>query len=242
MSPISKLIETLIQKAKRDPNYFVDPGLDFRSVITVLWTRGLALLRGLFWKLFFKHGHSPVFIGKGVIILSPHMLSVGRSFTLGDFSTIDALSQEGIILGDNVTLDRYTMLRISGTLRKLGKGIRIGNSTGVGAYSYIGAGGGVVIGNFVSIGQRVNFHAENHEFQDRSRLIAEQGVTYKGICVEDDCWIGSGSIILDGVTIGQGAVVAAGSVVTKNVDAYSIVAGVPARVIGQRGIYNENRV
>lgn len=147
---------------------------------------------------------------------------------------MDALSQEGIILGDNVTLDRYTMLRISGTLRKLGNGIRIGNNTGVGAYSYIGAGGGVVIGNFVNIGQRVNFHAENHEFQNAHLLIAEQGVTANGISVEDDCWIGSGSIILDGVTIGKGAVVAAGSVVTHDVPQYAIVAGIPAKVINFR--------
>ena len=235
MSMTSKLIQTLVQKAKKDPSYFVDPSLDFRSAVAVLWPRGLALLRGLFWKLFFKKGSGMAFIGKGVTILSSHLVSVGRSFTLGDFATIDALSQEGVTLGNNVTLERYTMLRISGTLRKLGKGIQIGNNTGVGAYSYIGAGGGVVIGNFVSIGQRVNFHAENHEFRDAEKLIVEQGVTSKGICVEDDCWIGSGSIILDGVTIGRGAVIAAGSVVTKSVAAYSIVAGVPARVIGQRG-------
>ena len=137
-----------------------------------------------------------------------------------------------------MTLERYTMLRISGTLRKLGKGIRIGNNTGVGAYSYIGAGGGVEIGSHVSIGQRVNFHAENHEFRDAGKLIAEQGVTSKGICVEDDCWIGSGSIILDGVTIGRGSVVAAGAVVTKTVEPYSIVAGVPARVVGMREGHN----
>ncbi|WP_433956069.1 acyltransferase [Janibacter indicus] len=54
------------------------------------------------------------------------------------------------------------------------------------------------------------------------------------IHVEDDVWVGAGAIVLKGVTIGTGAVVAAGSVVTKSVDEYAIVAGVPARVIGSR--------
>ena len=55
-----------------------------------------------------------------------------------------------------------------------------------------------------------------------------------GIVVEDDCWIGSGAIILDGVTIGRGSVVAAGAVVNKDVPAYAIVGGVPAKVLRSR--------
>ena len=56
----------------------------------------------------------------------------------------------------------------------------------------------------------------------------------KGVIIEDDCWIAANSIILAGVTIGQGSVVAAGSVVTENVTAYSVVAGVPAKFIKSR--------
>ena len=52
--------------------------------------------------------------------------------------------------------------------------------------------------------------------------------------MHDDCWIGAGSTILDGVTVGQGSVIAAGSVVTRDVEAYSVVAGVPARLIRSR--------
>jgi acetyltransferase-like isoleucine patch superfamily enzyme len=62
----------------------------------------------------------------------------------------------------------------------------------------------------------------------------EQGVTQKGIVIEDDCWIAANSIILDGVTIGRGSVVAAGAVVSKSVPPYSVVAGVPARIIKSR--------
>jgi acetyltransferase-like isoleucine patch superfamily enzyme len=80
----------------------------------------------------------------------------------------------------------------------------------------------------------VNIHSENHNFSDATRLIKDQGVRYEGVLVEDDVWIGSKATILDGVTLGQGAVIGAGAVVTRSVPAYAIAAGVPARVIGQR--------
>ena len=62
----------------------------------------------------------------------------------------------------------------------------------------------------------------------------EQGVTRQFVVIEDDCWIASHSVILAGVTVGRGSIVAAGSVVTTDVPPYSIVAGVPARVIRPR--------
>jgi acetyltransferase-like isoleucine patch superfamily enzyme len=59
----------------------------------------------------------------------------------------------------------------------------------------------------------------------------DQGITAQGIVIEDNCWIGAGAIVLDGVTIGRGACVGAGSVVTKSVPPHSLAVGSPARVI-----------
>ena len=61
-----------------------------------------------------------------------------------------------------------------------------------------------------------------------------QGIVSSPVLVEDDVWIGHGAIILKGVSIGTGAIISAGSVVTKTVPAYSIVGGVPAQIIGRR--------
>ena len=80
----------------------------------------------------------------------------------------------------------------------------------------------------------VKMFAENHEFDRVDVPIKAQGVERQPIVVEDDCWIASGVTILAGVTVGRGAVIAAGTVVSKDVEPYSIVAGVPAKVIGQR--------
>lgn len=85
----------------------------------------------------------------------------------------------------------------------------------------------------VLFGPRVTLIASNHGLQ-RSGLIRENPWEDADITVERDVWLGAGSTILAGITVGEGAVVAAGAVVTKNVAPYSIVGGVPAKVIGQR--------
>jgi acetyltransferase-like isoleucine patch superfamily enzyme len=74
----------------------------------------------------------------------------------------------------------------------------------------------------------------NHRFDDLSRPIAKQGLVRKSVVIEDDVWIGGRVNILAGVTVGRGSVVAAGAVVTHDVPPYSVVAGVPAKVIKTR--------
>jgi acetyltransferase-like isoleucine patch superfamily enzyme len=73
--------------------------------------------------------------------------------------------------------------------------------------------------------------AVNHVFNDTQRPFIQQGITAEGIVIEDDVWLGSGAIVMDGVRIGKGSVIAAGAVVTSDVPAHVVAAGVPARVI-----------
>jgi acetyltransferase-like isoleucine patch superfamily enzyme len=127
------------------------------------------------------------------------------------------------------------MIRPSGYYgREMGEGFTIGDHSNIGPYCYVGCAGYIQIGKNVLMGPRVSLFAENHIFSDPERLIREQGVNRQGIIIEDDCWLGSGCIILDGVTIGHGSVVAAGSVVTESIPPLSVVAGVPAKVIKTR--------
>jgi acetyltransferase-like isoleucine patch superfamily enzyme len=89
----------------------------------------------------------------------------------------------------------------------------------------------VKIGNNVNLAQGITVTALNHNFTDSAKRIDEQGVSTNPVTVGDDIWIGANAVILPGVNIGNHSVVAAGAVVTKDVPAHSLVAGVPAKVI-----------
>jgi acetyltransferase-like isoleucine patch superfamily enzyme len=112
-------------------------------------------------------------------------------------------------------------------------GIWIGEHSLIGEYNVIRGQGGVTIGNRVYTSPMVQLVAVNHVFDDPSRPFIEQGITARGITIEDDVWIGSGAIVTDGTTVGKGAVVAAGSVVTRDVPPHTVVGGSPARVLRQ---------
>jgi acetyltransferase-like isoleucine patch superfamily enzyme len=94
----------------------------------------------------------------------------------------------------------------------------------------------VNIGSEVLIGPYVVINSGNHRYADASHSIRDQGHNVSSIVIGDDVWIGAHVTILAGVTIGTGAVVAAGAVVTNDVEAFSLVAGVPARRIGGREV------
>ena len=113
--------------------------------------------------------------------------------------------------------------------------IEVGPDTFIGPGTMISAGNREVrIGGHVLIAAHCSIIGENHVFKDLDTLISDQGVNSHGITIEDNVWIGTRVCILDGVTVGTGSVVAAGAVVTKNVLPFSVVGGVPARLIKMR--------
>jgi acetyltransferase-like isoleucine patch superfamily enzyme len=99
---------------------------------------------------------------------------------------------------------------------------------------FVQGSGGVQIGNDVIVGPNVSIFSENHQFARRDVPINRQGTRCAPVSIGDDVWIGAGATILPGVTIGNGCVVAAGSVVTRSFEEFSVVGGVPARVISSR--------
>jgi acetyltransferase-like isoleucine patch superfamily enzyme len=192
-------------------------------------------MRGLWWRIWFKHTSGSIFIGKQVTIRNPQYISAGRILIAEDYCEIQGLSEKGITFGDYVTLGGFSMIRPSGYYgREIGEGLKVGNYSNIGAYCYIGCPGHVEIGENVLMGHRVSLIAENHNFDRLDVPIRQQGVIRQSIVIEDDCWLGSHSVILAGVRVGKGSIIAAGAVVTKNVPPYSIVGGVPARVIKKR--------
>lgn len=112
--------------------------------------------------------------------------------------------------------------------------MKIGNNVGLGTHGFWGCAGGIEIGDNTIFGNFVSLHSENHNFTRRDIPIRLQGVNRKGIKIGKDCWIGAKATILDGTDLGDGCIVAAGAVVRGTIPPYSIIGGVPAKIIKSR--------
>lgn len=159
---------------------------------------------------------------------------MGKNLNIDRDCYIDALSINGIQLGDNVSVGKNTTIECSGTLKDLGKGLNVGDNVGLGTHGFFGCAGGIEIGDNTIFGNYVSMHSENHNFLDHSQPIRLQGVNRKGIKIGNDCWIGAKVTILDGTIIGNGCIVAAGAVVCGHFPENVIIGGVPAKIIKQR--------
>lgn len=165
---------------------------------------------------YFEGCLSNIVIGKRVVIKSGARL-------------ICTNADSTIVIGDGSILH-------PGAILDTGPGgrIELGRSNSVNPYCVLYGHGGLKTGDYVRIAAHTVVIPANHIFDDPTMPIAKQGLTRKGIQMGSDIWIGTGSRILDGVTVHDGAIIAAGSVVNKTVDRGAIVGGVPARVIKYR--------
>ena len=149
-----------------------------------------------------------------------------------DYNTYIHACPNGVTIGDDTLVMHGSVLHVYNFRGMKQSGIRIGKNSLIGEYNVIRGQGGITIGDRVYTSPFVQIVSVNHVFDDPTVPFIEQGITAEGIVIEDDVWIGSGAVITDGVCIGKGAVVAGGAVVTKDVPAGVIVAGVPAVKIG----------
>lgn len=231
---MKRLVEKTITKIKGEP-YQLDPAMTSSDLLVILKNKGFQALRGSWKGLFFGRAHGIVFVGKRVTIRHARHFRAERGLTIGDGVYINALSKDGITLGDNVTIGAGSVIECTGVIRELGEGICIGSHVGFAQNAFIAVRGPVEIGDDCIFGPNVAIHSENHVFADPDTPIRLQGATREGVKIGRDCWVGEGAVILDGVTVGDGCVIAAGAVVTSDIPNFSIVGGVPARVLKRRG-------
>lgn len=144
---------------------------------------------------------------------------------------IHATPPQGVEIGENSIVMHGAILHVYNFRNLPNAGIVIGKDCLIGEYSIIRGQGGVRIGNRVYTSPMTQLIAVNHVFDDPMKPFVTQGITAKGIVIEDDVWLGANSVITDGVCVGRGAVVAAGAVVVNDVAPHTVVGGVPARII-----------
>jgi galactoside O-acetyltransferase len=153
--------------------------------------------------------------------------SCGRKVIFGENLTIRNFTS--IIIGDNTSIMSNSYLYADKGTLIIGKNCSFNNSVFFGASS-----GKVLIGDNVLIGPFTVLRASNHNSKNIDIPIIEQGHHSGTITIGNDCWIGANVVITSNVSIGEHSIVAAGAVVTKDVEPYSIVAGVPAKCIKKR--------
>jgi acetyltransferase-like isoleucine patch superfamily enzyme len=155
------------------------------------------------------------------------LAAVGENVVIEDGVRI--LEPGHVSIGSNVYIGHYAVLRGYPTNEMI-----IGDDNWIGQFCYLNSAGGLRIGSRVGIGPGVKIMSSRHGEEGRTVPVLMCDLEFVRVTVEDDCDIGMGAIILPGITIGRGSIVGAGAVVTKDVDPFAIVAGVPARKIGER--------
>lgn len=160
-------------------------------------------------------------------LVNPFKRKMGRGSRIRCNVRVDVFPYNDFYMGERSIVEDFTVIN-----NGVGE-VLIGDNTIIGIGNVII--GPVEIGNNVMLAQHIVVSALNHNYRNVDISPKEQGVDCKRVIIADNVWIGANSVITAGVNIGKHAVIGAGSVVTKNVPAYSVVAGNPATVIK---IYN----
>ncbi len=175
----------------------------------------LAFLKSLWYRTWVKEcGNS--YFGRKLNIIGGSMIKIGESSCIGDHTTLSYWDR-----GQDHNVN-------SG-------GIHIHDNCSIGAYNHITCINNIEIGNYCLTGKFVTITDNDHGYTDIKSLHQppnQREIVSKGpVIIGDNVWIGDKATILSGVTIGEGAVIAANSVVTKNVAPYTIVGGIPAKIL-----------
>lgn len=223
------MIKNIIQKLlnRSGKNYTIDPRIPNGLFYHTLKVRGFMLVRGI---LFLR---KKVFLGRNCTILNKKNIDFGTNVTIEQHTRIDGYAYEKIILSNNVRIGAYSYITCTSHMSKYGKGLKMGENSAIGDFAHFGASGGIEIGDNVIMGSYISFHSENHKFNDKEKLIREQGVTSKGIKLGNNIWVGAKVTFLDGCSVGDNSVVAAGAVVNGFFPENSIIGGIPAKVLKQ---------
>jgi acetyltransferase-like isoleucine patch superfamily enzyme len=188
-------------------------------------------LRQLFYRSLFEKMGKGTVISPYVTLRCPGQIALGNNVFIESNAVLDAKGRSSHIdLGNSVLVGKNTIFSCASAK------ILVGEDVSVGPHCNIRAGTGpVTIGSHVTIGSNTVIISGNPSYKRLDIPMKMQVGTTKGIFIGDDIWIGVSVSIIDGVKVGNGCVIGAGSVVINDVPEYAVVAGVPAKVIGNRG-------
>ena len=209
--------------------------LKYEFVIMLCNGRSGALgyvLRKLFYPLIFGNIGRNVTFGRNLTIRHPHKIKIGDNCIIDENCVLDAKGDDvrGIEMGNDCVLSRNNILSCKGGYIKLGDGTNIAQNSLVHSEVAVELGQNTLVASYVYF-----VGGGNHDFSRTDITVIQQpSLSRGGIFIEDNCWFGAGVIVLDGSHIGRDCVVAAGAVINSDMPAFSVVVGMPARVLRNR--------
>lgn len=191
-----------------------------RSLVELRTAPGVELLGGA-W---LTEPAAVAVAGEGRIVIGDGLFAPGRI-------ELQARDRGRVVIGAGTSIEVGARLAAACDAE-----LTVGDHVAIGPYNFLSAfGGSLRIGDWTMMGPFVSFHTVDHGTDPEAGPMRLQPGVPGDIVVGDDVWLGAGAVVLKGVTIGDGAVVAAGAVVTTDVEANTIVGGVPARLLKHRG-------
>jgi acetyltransferase-like isoleucine patch superfamily enzyme len=189
------------------------------------------LLRKFYLKRLLGSCGGGLIVGRGVTIRHPAKIHLGENVAVDDYAVLDAKgdSNRGITLGNNVLVGRNTVLSCKDGDIEIGDNSNIAQSCFIQSASKVSVGEKVLFGAYCYL-----IGGGDHKSDSIEIPIMDQGQTMKGINVSNNSWLGASVQVLDGTNIGRDSIVGSGSVVTRDVDDYTVVAGIPAKKIKDR--------
>lgn len=190
------------------------------------------ILRNRFYRVLLKKVGKNVNFGRNITIRHPHKIEIGNNVIIDDNCLIDAKGDDnfGIVIGDNVTIGRNCSLNCKNGNIIVESHVNITTNVNL----VVASGGTIQIGNNIDIGSFTHFSAGTYDISRSDMLPSAQGKVSKGIVIEDLVWIGAGVVVLDGVRIGESAIIGAGAVVNNDIPPKCVALGVPAKIVKER--------
>ena len=190
-------------------------------------------LRRIFYPFLLGSVGKGVVFGQGITLRHPHKIRIGDNTVIDDHAVLDAKGEDnqGILIGQNVYIGRNTILSC-----KEGS-IVLGDYCNLSANCSLLSETEIHLGKYCFLAGRCYLVAGgNHSFEDVTiPIMFQHSFSKGGIKIAEDVWLAAGAIVLDGISIGRGSVVGAGSVVTRSLPELSVAVGAPARVQKTRG-------
>ena len=186
------------------------------------------LLRKITAARLFQQCGSRIILGRGLILRKPRYITIGSNTAIDDYVMLDACigKDNAITIGDNVIISKGCVVQAkTGTLS-------IGDRCDIGVQTIITSASAITLEQSVLIAGNCYIGGARYPLEDTNKTIMEQGTYSRGpLSIGEGSWIGASSTVLDGVRIGKGCVIGAGSVVSRDIPDYAVAVGTPARVM-----------